>query len=128
MAYPPRLLPTASWEKIMAGLDDHFGDNAELDTEPRQAISAFLLENSRSQTAGGRGRGFDSLGATDNAPLRISETPHFVREHDRIPARMVKDNPKVLSFSNCNACHTRADQGSFSEHDVQIPGFGRWED
>ena len=31
MAYPPGLLPARSWEKIMAGLESHFGDNAELE-------------------------------------------------------------------------------------------------
>ena len=31
MAYPPGLLPARSWTKVMSGLDNHFGDNAELD-------------------------------------------------------------------------------------------------
>ena len=28
MAYPPGLLPGRSWEKLMTGLADHFGENA----------------------------------------------------------------------------------------------------
>ena len=46
MAYPPGLLPAISWQKVMAGLEDHFGDNAELDTATRQTISDFLLNDS----------------------------------------------------------------------------------
>jgi len=40
----------------------------------------------------------------------------------------VKDNPEVGSFSRCDACHTGAAKGSYDEHGVRIPGFGRWED
>ena len=29
--YQPGLLPAVSWERIMGGLEDHFGENAELD-------------------------------------------------------------------------------------------------
>jgi hypothetical protein len=32
-AYPPTMLPAASWERVMAGLGAHFGDNA--DSAPR---------------------------------------------------------------------------------------------
>ena len=31
MAYPPGLLPGVSWQRLMAELDNHFGDNAEID-------------------------------------------------------------------------------------------------
>jgi len=31
MAYPTGFLPERSWQKMMGSLDDHFGENAELD-------------------------------------------------------------------------------------------------
>jgi hypothetical protein len=34
----------------------------------------------------------------------------------------------VKSFANCNACHTRAAEGSFRERDIRIPGAGKWDD
>ena len=46
MPYPSGLLPARSWKKVMSQLEDHFGDNAELDTEIHQTISNFLEENS----------------------------------------------------------------------------------
>lgn len=128
MAYPPGLLPASSWEKVMSGLEDHFGDNAELDANTHRNISTFLLSNSADRSDYRRARKFSSALKTNNAPLRISETPYFRHEHDEVPDRMVKDNSEVKSFSHCNACHSRAEQGWFNEDDIRIPGYGRWDD
>ena len=46
MAYPPGLLPARSWTRMMAGLEDHFGDDADLDQDTYTAISRILVENS----------------------------------------------------------------------------------
>ena len=127
-AYPPGLLPAASWETIMAGLDDHFGDNAELPPQQAVQIRNFLLDNAAGRNASGVSRNTMNALGDRTQPLRITETAYFLNEHDEIPRAMVKDNPQVRSFSNCDACHTRAAQGSFNEHEVRIPGYRRWED
>ncbi len=128
MAYPPGLLSSASWSTLMKGLDDHFGDNAELDAQTHKAISEFLATNSADNSSYRRSRKFMKGIDENKAPLRITETPYFKREHHEIPARLVTGNEKVNSFSQCNACHKRAEQGSFNEHDINIPGYGRWDD
>ena len=128
MAYPPGLLPAASWSKVMSGLDDHFGDNAELDAATRQTITALLLANSADQSDYRRSREFSRSVESAKPLLRITEVPYFKRKHDEVPARMVSGNPKVKSFSQCNACHAKAEQGSFNEDDIRIPGYGRWDD
>ncbi|MDX8383104.1 MAG: diacylglycerol kinase, partial [Ghiorsea sp.] len=61
-------------------------------------------------------------------PLRITKVRYFVRKHHEVPDRMVTGNIKVKSWSNCAACHTSADSGSYDEDDVRIAGFGSWED
>jgi hypothetical protein len=128
MAYPAGLLPTQSWKKIMSELEQHFGDNAELDQETHQAISDYLLANSANQSDYRFSRKlFKSINQHD-APIRISDIPYFKHEHDEIPQRMVSGNPEVKSFSQCNACHAKAEQGSFNEHDIRIPGYGQWDD
>ncbi|MBM2830568.1 MAG: cytochrome [Gammaproteobacteria bacterium] len=128
MAYQPGLLPAKSWEKIMSGLEDHFGDNAELDTMTHKAITDFLVSNSADKSNYRRSRRFTSSNELGDIPIRISETPYFKHEHDEIPARMVTGNKDVNSFSNCNACHRKAEQASFRERDIFIPGYGRWDD
>ena len=128
MAYPPGLLPERSWRKLMAELHDHFGDNAELDTANHQAITDFLVSNSADKSAYRRSRRFALTDGNDTTAIRISATPYFRREHHEIPARLVTGNPEVRSFSHCNACHTKATEGSFRERDILIPGYGRWDD
>ncbi|MBN0988989.1 diheme cytochrome c [Amphritea pacifica] len=122
VAYPAGLLPAESWSTIMTTLDDHFGENAEVSDEAAAMISAYLTDN-----AGKPGRGMLKRVKGD-APLRITELPYFVRKHDEVPERMVSGNAEVGSFSNCNACHQRAESGDFDEDSVRIPGYGRWDD
>jgi diheme cytochrome c len=112
VAYPPGLLPQLSWRQIMAGLDRHFGENATLPPQTLAEISAFLEKN-----AADAGRSAPG-GA---APLRISETAWFKREHGEIGASVWK-RQAVGSPANCAACHRQAEQGVFNEHGVKIPG------
>lgn len=128
MAYAPGLLTERSWTKVMAGLEDHFSDNAELDDDSFKQISQFLNANSADKSNYKRSQKFSRNINRANPPLRITKTPYFIREHNEIPDRLVAKNPKVVSFSRCTACHKNADAGSFNEHDINIPGFGRWDD
>jgi len=128
MAYPPGLLPARSWTRMMSELGDHFGDDAELDPDTHSAISRFLVENSADRSGLRRSQKFSRSIGRNEAPVRISETPYFRHEHDEIPARMVTGNPEVKSLSQCDACHTGAARGAFNEHDIRIPGYGRWDD
>ena len=123
MAYPAMLLPDRSWRKVMTGLEDHFGENAELDDATRREIENYLVGESRRAP-------FRKLfrNLRDAAPLRITGLPYFVHEHDEIPSRFVAGNERVKSLSQCNACHRDAERGRFDEDDVVIPGVGRWDD
>ena len=118
--YPARTLPAPAWRQIMGRLDNHYDDNAELPAETQALLTRYLVDHA------GRASRYRAP-AGDKLP-RITEQPWFTGEHDEIPARMVTGNPKVGSFSNCAGCHTGAAQGRFSEHEVRIPGYGRWED
>lgn len=128
MAYQPGLLPARSWRKLMDGLADHFGDSAELEPDQRSRLTQYLVENSADNSSYRRSRKMVRSLRGGEAPIAITKVPYFVRKHDEIPRRMVRDNPKVKSLSNCMACHRRADKGSYSEREIDIPGFGRWED
>lgn len=128
MAYQPGLLPTRSWVKIMTGLEEHFGDNAELDAEALKNITNYLVSNSADNSDYRRSRKIMRSLNSNDAPTRISETPYIKREHDEIPNKMIKYNKKVNSLANCSACHSKAEQGLYDEHSVNIPGYGRWDD
>jgi mono/diheme cytochrome c family protein len=126
MAYPPQLLPVRSWKTILRSLEHHFGDNATLDPATLQTLSQYLQDHS-ADAAGTSRKILRSL-ASDSTPLRISELPSIRRHHREIPARLITGNPQVKSQSNCIACHQGAEQGAFDEHQVRIPGYGRWDD
>ena len=128
MAYPPGLLPPVSWERMMQGLDDHFGENAELLPDEHKEVVNYLLSNAAGRTNYRLSHWVVQVLGPNKAPLRITETEFFHEEHDEIPASMVKDNDQVRSFANCNACHPDAEKGRFEEDRVRIPGVGRFED
>lgn len=127
-AYQPGLLPARSWQKLMATLDDHFGDNAELETDVQQALTDYLANNAADLSSDKFSKKLVNRLSKDKTPLRITEMPYFVHEHDDLSAKMVSGNPEVKSLSYCNKCHTRAGQGDYSEDTIMIPGYGRWED
>lgn len=110
IAYPPQLLPSPAWRRIMAGLDKHFGTDAGLDAGTAAEIGVFLEQNAAS---GKRAR-------TGGDTLRITETAWFRREHDEVPAATWK-HPGVKTAANCTACHTAAERGDFSERNIRIP-------
>ena len=128
MAYPAGFLPERSWQKIMSTLDDHFGENAELDSTSQQTITQYLVDNAAENSSNRRARKF-LRSVTDSAtPLRITELRYFKQKHDEVPDRMVTGNPDVGSFSQCQACHgNKAEQGYFDEDTVDIPNHGRWD-
>lgn len=110
LAYPPQLLPAATWRRIMGRLDQHFGTDATLDAGAAAEIGNFL------DRAAGTGKRV--AGAGDS--LRITQTPWFLRKHDEVPAATWR-RPGIGGPGNCAACHAAAPQGNFDEHDVRIP-------
>ena len=110
MAFPPGLLPAASWQRIMNGLDKHYGTDASLDVASRSQISAWLLAN-----AGTYKR------VREEPPKdRITLSNWFLRKHDEVAADVFR-RASIKTAANCTACHGGADQGNFSEHAVRIP-------
>ncbi len=110
VAYPPGLLPAASWQRLMANLPRHFGTDASLDAATARELSAWLVAHA----------GTDQRAREAPPQDRITRSAWFVREHDEVPAATWK-LPAVKSAANCAACHPRADQGDFNEHDIRIP-------
>lgn len=111
IAYPPGMLPAASWRRLMNDLPHHFGTDASLDEATLRELAGWLDANA------GSGR---RSSATPPPQDRITRSAWFVHEHDELPAEVWK-RPAVKSAANCAACHTRADQGDFRERHIRIP-------
>ncbi|MDD5406728.1 MAG: diheme cytochrome c [Sulfurovaceae bacterium] len=128
--YQPGLLPKRSWTKMMNNLDNHFGTDASLDPKTKAYITRYLTLNSAdSVNAGGYKRSYkiNNSISTNQAPLRISQTPYFLREHREVPKQAITQKA-VGSLANCTACHTTAFEGSYSERAIKIPNFRNWEE
>lgn len=120
MLYHPGLLPERSWNKIMTGLDKHFGENASLDAATRDEISRFLALNSADKQDNRRSNRINQSIPASATPLRISETRYFTSKHDEISSATFK-RKSIGSAANCIACHKGAEKGDFSESQIKIP-------
>lgn len=122
-AYPPGLLPRRSWEKVMQpeALEDHFGDDASLDEETRARLAAYLDRNAADDSWYKRSIKIRRSIPKDEAPLRITEVAYIKRRHADIPESDIQGNNRVRSLSQCDACHRKAEKGTFDDDTVQIP-------
>lgn len=109
-AYPPGLLPAASWRRLMGGLDRHFGTDASLDAKTVEQLHAWLQAH-----AGTAGR------VAEEPPQdRITRSAWFERKHRKVEAA-VWTLPDVKSAANCAACHAGADRGRFDDDGLRLP-------
>ena len=129
-AYQAGLLPKVSWERMMLPeqLEDHFGENAELDEEDRVIIRDLLVANAADTSIYKRSSKIVRSLPDDKVELRITEVPYIKRKHKDLPDKYVKNNPKVKSLINCNACHRAIDKGIFDDDTILIPNYGYWSD
>ncbi|MCT7472719.1 diheme cytochrome c [Aliarcobacter cryaerophilus] len=125
-AYPAGLLPSNSWNKMMSNLDNHFGDDATVDEKTFQTISSYLNENSAEKSMQyKRSRKIvENLNGT--IPDSISKMPYMKKKHQDIKEHLITQK-EVKGLFNCTACHQNAKKGIFSDDDVKIPNYGRWE-
>jgi nitrate/TMAO reductase-like tetraheme cytochrome c subunit len=108
IAYPTGGLPAASWTKVMAGLDKHFGVDASLSPQDTQEITKFLEQNAAKRWN------------NSDTPMRMTDSQWFKSKHREVGAAVWK-RAAIKSHSNCGACHSGADKGDFDEDRVHIP-------
>lgn len=112
-AFPPALLSSNDWKRVMQTLDKHYGSDASVTPQEVQEISQFLVANASS-------KGSQHVSPVD--PPRMTKTAWFERKHRKIPAAAWQD-VRIKSASNCAACHTQAAKDSYSERDISVPGY-----
>ena len=109
-AYSPGLLPARSWQRIMTGLDKHYGTDASLDDATVRQLSTWLQAN-----AGTYKR------VVEEPPQdRLTRSAWFERKHREVPTSVWK-HASIKSAANCAACHTGADRGDFDDDHIRLP-------
>ena len=112
IAFPASMLPAASWRRMMGELKNHFGDDASVDADTTAAITRYLVDHA-GDARGQPGKLLRGLRPGD-APLRITELPKWVHEHDEVP-RSEWTRKDVGSKANSTACHIDAAKGYFED-------------
>lgn len=119
LSYHPGLLPSGSWEKILANFPSHFCENVDLEEKSKKSIHEYLISNSAEHSSAKRAKKIlKSL--EGQTPLRITETP-YIREKHRELDPSIFGKPSIGSRSNCVACHSAAEQGNYDDDFVKIP-------
>jgi cytochrome c553 len=123
-AYSPGLLPARSWVRHMDGLDKHFGETLQLDAATRSKILDYLTKNAADASPYEGSRVFMELIPATYTPLRFMHIPKFRQMHTVMREIIsTKSKVKVRTLTNCNACHTKADEGSFGLEEMYVPGL-----
>ena len=110
LAYPPGMLPAASWKRVMANLPQHYGTDASLDPATVKELSAWLGANA----------GTYKRVSQEPPQDRITTSSWFERKHREVAPQVWK-RAAIGSRANCAACHTGADKGDFDEDNIRIP-------
>ncbi len=119
--YHPSLLPAADWDRLMAGLDDHYGEDASLDAGATKRIRDWLVANA-AETADTRPAHLFTLPThADGALGSIAATAAWHNLHDDALESGAFEVKSVRSRANCEACHKDAETGFFSPFNVNIP-------
>ena len=118
MAYHPSTRPAASWELMMGGLDNHFGEDASLPPETRIEIATWLIRHAASTTDSKPAFLWSEL--RESTPVALPDTEAWKRLHTSVYEAAFRQR-NIYSRSNCAACHGDAETGWFSPFQISIP-------
>jgi transposase len=104
------MLPARSWQRVMSGLDRHYGSDASLDAATARQIDGWLQQHA----------GTWKRVAEEPPQDRLTRSAWFERKHRKI-GFAVWALPSVKSAANCAACHAGADQGRFDDDNLRLP-------
>ncbi len=117
VAFPAYTLSGRDWRQVMGQLGKHYGTDASLDAKTSGEILTWLERNADAR-----------MRTPDDGKLpRLTETGWFKRKHREVPNRFWTD-PRVKSPASCQACHGKAEQGSYSEREIVLKELREMED
>ncbi len=117
-AFHPSLQPAAAWHGMMAGLEDHFGEDASLDAATVDEIDRYLGFNAGEAWDTKASNGFKAWDRTK--PGSVTGTAFWRDVHGDLE-NAVFTSPKVGSKAACPACHKDAEEGLFTRQAIKLP-------
>ena len=116
-AHHPSLRTAVDWRTMVAGLADHFGEDASLEKETVGEIRHFLEVNAATT--------FDTeaanrIGRAATRTGRMTDTDYWKARHKAIDSSLFRTKA-VGSRINCAACHADAATGRFDDNAITLP-------
>ncbi len=124
--YSPGLLPARSWDLQLQRMGKHFGEAVGLNEATRTALRRYLTANAADVSPYEGSMAFMERIKADKIPYRLMEVPLFRTRHT-VMLEMIdmQQRIKVRKLTNCNGCHQGAEEGSFGESELVVPGMSR---
>ena len=112
--YHPSLLPAESWSRMMASLDEHFGEDASLGPGPAAAIATLLTQNAN---GGWDTEASNLLRPPPGTPATeaVTEVAWWKDSHAEALAGLRLHRPDATA-ADCESCHPDAVSGRFAGH------------
>ena len=120
MAFPPQLLPARSWRQIMGGLNNHFGDSAQLDDAARQKLTEYLTSNSADGADNMQSMSVMKSIGPNETPSRITKVPYIAGLHAAVLDPVWGGYPHPKTLSECSVCHTKAEAGNYTDRGFTV--------
>jgi cytochrome b len=120
LAFHPSLLPARSWEALLDGQADHFGDDLALDPATLAELRAFARGHAAEAALTEAAWKINRSVPAQATPTRITGTGYWKRKHAGIP-EAVWQGSGVRTRANCTACHLDAERGTFEDAAMHLP-------
>ncbi len=120
LSFHPSLLPRRSWQALIGQQADHFGADLGLDAATSASLLSYVAENAAEKHATEAAFKIDASIAADVTPLRITQTPYWIKKHREITT-VDWDLPWIKSKAHCEACHHDAQAANFEDAAMEIP-------
>lgn len=120
IGFHPNLLPASSWQKLMSGLGNHFGEDVSLNENVNKEILDYLVSASAEHSVSEASKKLMYSIKEGDTPIKVTEIPYWMKKHSEISDEVYK-RKSIASKSNCTACHPGSEIGSFEDRDIHIP-------
>ena len=118
--YQPGLLPERSWRAVLASLNRHFGETADLKPGDLQAVTDYLLAGAADHADNQRSREVMSSLKPADTPTRVTSVLYTGGIHGGFLDPKFLGKPAVKTLADCAACHPRAADGRFVHRNYVI--------
>jgi hypothetical protein len=112
--YQPQWLPERSWRRLMGSLSSHFGENAEVKSGARDAVTSYLVSHAADHSTNARSREIMTVIPANETPVSLTKVLYVGGIHGGFLDPAFKGRPEAKTLAQCPLCHEKAHRGWFA--------------